>query len=324
MSHEHQVLQQLSISRIAIVRSLPGLGDLLCVVPALRALRGAFPQAQITLIGLPWARSFVERFNHYLDKFLEFPGYPGIPEIPPSRSKLLKFLFGVHNEHLDLALQMHGNGTVINSFTVLLGARINAGFYLPGYYNPDPNYFLPYPDNEPEIWRHLRLMEFLGIPLRGDELEFPLQDEDFATIAQMPKPYICIHPGASAAQKRWSLENFAVVADAIAARGFHVVITGTASEANLTQALVEKMHCQPINLAGKTSLGAMAALVSQASLVICNDTGVSHLAAAFKVKSVVIFTNSSPHRWAPLNRQIHRSLSPTFFPTLIFPLPQKR
>ncbi|RUR81789.1 LPS biosynthesis-related glycosyltransferase [Chlorogloeopsis fritschii PCC 6912] len=312
MSHEHQLLKQLSISRIAIVRSLPGLGDLLCAVPAFRALRAAFPQAHITLIGLPWARSFVERFSHYLDDLLEFPGYPGIPEVPPSVGKLSKFLTSVHKQCFDLALQMHGNGTVINSFTALLGARIHAGFYLPGYYCPDPNYFLPYPDDQPEIWRHLRLMEFLGIPLQGNELEFPLKDEDFATIQQIPSQYVCIHPGASLPEKRWSLENFAVVGDAIAARGFQVVLTGSESEATLTQALAQMMHCEPINLAGKTSLGGMAALLSRASLLVCNDTGVSHLAAALKVGSVVIFTNSSQHRWAPLNCKIHRSLSPIF------------
>lgn len=312
MSHQLQSLKQLSISRIAIVRALPRLGDLLCTVPAFRALRAAFPQAQITLIGLPWAHSFVERFSHYLNEFLEFPGYPGIPEVPPSVHKLPEFLLKAQEQHFDLVLQMHGNGIVSNSFTTLLGARIHAGFYLPEHYCPDPDYFLPYPDNEPEIWRHLRLMEFLGIPLQWDELEFPLRDEDFAALPHLPDKYVCIHPGASLPEKRWSLKSFAAVADAIAARGFQVVLTGTASEANLTQALTAMMRFQPIDLAGKTSLGTMAALLSKASLLVCNDTGVSHLAAALRVKSVVIFTNASLHRWAPLNREIHRSLSPSF------------
>jgi ADP-heptose:LPS heptosyltransferase len=307
MSHKHQLKQQ-SISRIAVMRSLPGLGDLLCAVPALRALRAAFPQAKITLIGLPWARSFIKRFSHYLDDFLEFPGYPGIPEVPFSQEKLHLFLKSVQEQHFDLILQMHGNGTVSNSFIALLDARINAGFYLPNHYCPDPNYFLPYPDTEPEIWRHLRLMDFLGIPLQGDKLEFPLREEDFAAL-RLKKNYVCIHPGASAKDKRWSLKNFATVADAIAARGWEIVLTGTTTEVYLTQKLADMMRFEPINLAGQTNLGEMAALLSRASLLVCNDTGVSHLAAGLRVKSVVIFSNSSPHRWAPLDREIHRSLS---------------
>ncbi|ARV59742.1 LPS biosynthesis glycosyltransferase [Nostocales cyanobacterium HT-58-2] len=319
MSHTNQLSKHLPITRIAIVRSLPGLGDLLCAVPAMRALRVAFPQAQITLIGLAWAKAFVERFSHHLDEFLEFPGYPGIPEVAPSVYKIPQFFTRVQQRSFDLALQMHGSGIISNSFTVLLGARVNAGFYLPGQYCPDPNYFLEYPTHEPEVWRHLRLMDYLGIPLLGDELEFPLSKEDFSALHNIEEvqslqkgKYVCVHPGASVSQRCWSAENFADVADALAARGFQVVLTGTAPEAHLTQAVTKMMRSKPVDLAGRTSLGALAALLSQAALLVCNDTGVSHLAAALRVKSVVIFTNSEPHRWAPLDRDRHHILSPEF------------
>lgn len=300
---------------IVIVRSLPGLGDLLCAVPAWRALRAAFPEAQITLVGLPWVRSFVERFSKYLDKFLEFPSYPGIPEVPLQIRKLPAFFTDVQQQNFDLGLQMHGSGIVSNGFTVLLGARINAGFYLPAQYCPDVNTFLPYPTHEPEIWRQLRLMEFLGIPLQGTFLEFPLWEEDFTALDAVEEvrhlksgDYVCIHPGASVHDRRWSPEKFAVVADAIAERGFQVVLTGTAVEAELTQIVQQKMHFTAIDLAGRTSLGAIAAFLKNARLLICNDTGVSHLAAALRVRSVVIFSTSDPNRWAPLDRDRHRVL----------------
>ncbi len=62
------------------------------------------------------------------------------------------------------------------------------------------------------------------------------------------------------------------------------------------------------NLAGRTELGSLGALLSDARLVICNDTGVSHLAAALSVPSVVVFLEDACRQWAPLNHWCHRSL----------------
>ena len=101
------------------------------------------------------------------------------------------------------------------------------------------------------------------------------------------------------------------MADALAAWGYTVVLTGTAAENALAQTVVEAMHSPAVNLVGRTSLGALAALLKGASLLVCNDTGVSHLAAALRIKSVVIFSNSDPQRWAPLNRQRHRVIQST-------------
>jgi ADP-heptose:LPS heptosyltransferase len=307
-----------SFQRIAVVRALPGLGDLLCLVPALRALRAAYPKAEITLIGLPWAERFVSRFSHYLNQWLEFPGYPGIPEVLLSPQKVISFLTNAQSLDFDLALQMHGNGSCTNSFVQLLGAKQNAGFFSSNYYCPDPDYFIPYPEHEPEIWRHLRLMEFLGIPLQGDRLEFPIWDSDWQELEAIATThnldfhnYVCVHPGASVCDRRWSCQNFATVADALAAQGLQIVLTGTAAEAELTQALAHNMQSPAIDLAGKTSLGALAALLKKSRLLICNDTGVSHLAAALQVSSVVLFSNSDPQRWAPLDRQRHRVVQVT-------------
>ncbi len=77
MTHSTQDLCKKSI---AVFRSLPGLGDFLCVIPALRALRAAFPTAQIVWIGLPNVAEWVTRFDHYIDEFVEFPGY--VADIP--------------------------------------------------------------------------------------------------------------------------------------------------------------------------------------------------------------------------------------------------
>ncbi|MGI0484552.1 glycosyltransferase family 9 protein [Pantanalinema rosaneae CENA516] len=309
----HQKLQNPSPQTIAIVRALPGLGDLLCLVPALRALRSYFPDAQIMLVGLPWATQFVQRFQHYLDSWVEFPGYPGIPEASVHPQRVAAFLAQMQQLNLDLALQMHGNGICMNALTLLLGAQQSAGFFSDEHYCPDPTTFLAYPEQEHEIWRHLRLLEFLGIPLQGTQLEFPIGQsewQDFQAIALSHDlrigSYICIHPGASVSSRRWHPHNFAIVADRLAAQGWQIVLTGSKAEASLTQSVAQAMRFPAIDLVGKTSLGTIAALLKQSQLVVCNDTGISHLAAALRVKSVVVFSNSDPQRWSPLDRQRHR------------------
>lgn len=300
--------------RVVLVRALPGLGDMLCAVPAFRALRAALPQAHITLIGLPQARAFVERFQHYLDDWLEFPGFPGM-EYEPEIARLPHFLHRVHAHQFDLALQMHGNGSTSNAFTLLLGARVTAGCFLPGQYCPHTTYFRPYPEHEHEIWRLLRLVESLGLPLQGDNLEFPLYESDWRDFAPLadryrlaPGSYVCLHPGASTPGRRWAVEHFATVADALVARGLRVVLTGTEEERPLTQAVSSAMAGQSLDLAGLTSLGSLAVLLHQSALLICNDTGVSHLGAALQIPSVVIFCASEPARWAPLDQVRHRAI----------------
>lgn len=299
--------------KILVMRSLPGLGDLLCVVPALRALRAALPEAHVALIGLSSAAGFVQRFRAYLDELLIFPGYPGIPEVPVSEERTQAFLERMQQTPWDLALQMHGNGCQSNRFVQQLGTQLSAGFYAHEQRPPNPDRFLLYPEHEPEVWRHLRLMEFLGVPLKGTDLEFPLQRDDreaFAAIAQTrglkPGQFVCLHPGASVLQRRWSAQKFAAIGDALAARGFQIVLTGTAAERELIHSVADSMRFPSANLAGETTLGSLAALLKHAQLLVCNDTGVSHLAAALRIPSVVIFSDSEPHRWAPLDRQRHR------------------
>ncbi|HET6883428.1 MAG TPA: hypothetical protein VFI31_24975, partial [Pirellulales bacterium] len=210
---------KLPSQRVAVLRALQ-LGDLLCSVPAFRALRAALPTAHITLICLPWAREFAQRFDKYFDDFLEFPGFPGLPERPFAVEEFPDFLSRAHRAHFDLAIQLHGSGSFVNPLLLLLGAKSNAGYFVPGEWCPDPEYFLPYPDDQPEVERHLSLMEFLGAPARGDYMEFPLKPSDRRELTEVaasrslsPGGYVCLHPGARYPSRRWGAEKFAAVGD---------------------------------------------------------------------------------------------------------------
>ena len=303
------------VQRVAIVRALPGLGDLLCVIPAWRALRAALPHAQITLIGLPSMRWIAARFPHYIDEVVALPGFPGLPEQPPAVDQLPAFFAAMQARQFDLAIQMHGSGTITNPLTMLLGAQATAGLYMPGHYRPDAERFLPSPAHEHEVRRNLQLSEHLGMLGQGEHSEWPVLDADRQVLHAIevvrdlkPHRYVCVHAGASTPARRWSPEHFATVADALAAHGLQIVLTGVAAEADAVAAVARAMRAPSINLAGRTELGSLGALLGDARLVVCNDTGVSHLAAALAVPSVVIFLEDARRQWAPLDHGRHRSL----------------
>lgn len=300
--------------KVLILRALK-LGDLLVAVPAFRAFRSAWPEAEIVLVGLPWAASFVERFGMYLDGFRAFPGWPGLPEVEPDYVAIPSWLAAIQAEGFDLAIQLHGSGSFVNELIALFEARRSAGFARPGDHVPDPEGFIPWPESGLEIHRLLALVDALGVPRKGDHLEFPVRSGDRETLAGIggvgeftAGEYVCVHPGASVPERRWPPERFAAVADALAERGLRVVLTGSAGEADLSRAVASAMRHPALDLTGRTDLGPLAALIDGSKLLVSNDTGVAHLAVARKVPSVIVSTGDNPARWAPLDATTHRVL----------------
>jgi ADP-heptose:LPS heptosyltransferase len=294
--------------KIAVFRALQ-LGDLLCAIPAVRAVRAAYPQARIALVGLPWARELAMRFSRYFDGFLEFPGFPGMPERAPQASAVPRFLDAANEEHFDLVLQMHGSGELTNPLAVLMGGALAAGFYRPGHYRPDPQRFFEWHDDEHEVLRWLRLVRALGMEPRGEQLEFPLREQDWADWRSLGLgDYAVLHPGSQLPSRRWPAERFAEVGDELAAEGLQIVLTGSARESTLTKRVRQAMREPAIDLAGETTLGALAAVIARARLLVSNDTGVSHIAAALRTPSVIVACGSDPKRWAPLDAELHRVL----------------
>ena len=307
--------------RILIFRALQ-VGDMLCAVPALRALRIAFPEAHITLAGLPWAAAFARRFSGYIDDFLSFSGHPLLPEQPAYPQRFEAFVDDANQRETDLVLQMHGSGEVSNAIVSQLNARRHIAF---GQQNIIPGFStLRYPTHGHEIERLLALARFAVSVMReqmpvnqhgtefNSELEFPIDAADRIELKRSRlnlrrHGYLCIHPGARDRSKCWPAEYFAQVADRLSvSHGLQVVLTGSSAERQLAGEVAAAMQAPAINAACDMSLGALAALLRDARLLICNDTAVSHLAAALSVPSVVIFQRSEVSRWAPMDRALHR------------------
>jgi ADP-heptose:LPS heptosyltransferase len=292
------------IRRIAVLRALK-LGDLLCAVPALRGLRAAYPFAEIRLIGLPWSSELVRRYDGYLDGLFVLPGFPGFPERPFDARAFTRFLDDVQAWAPDLVLQMHGSGELANPLAMLLGGVTTAGYARPGGYCPDPERFIPYPDDLPEVKRHLRLLEHLGIEPQGSHKELPIRDDDRRALAELVPagglsgPYVVVHPGASVPERRWPPERFAIVVDALAGMGLDIVLTGSDAEADVTTSVRQAMHAPVLDLTGRTTLGTLAALLSDAALLISNDTGVMHVGEAVGAPLVAVSFDPEAWRWAP-------------------------
>ena len=300
--------------RVLVLRALM-LGDMLCATPALRALRHALPDAHIALAGLPWAREWAGRLRS-VDEFIDFPGWPGMPERPDADLRSLRqFLQQLRQRRFDLALQWHGSGAIVNRLLAQTGATQLAGFADAAAWRPasQAGRFIDWPQQGSEIERLLALTDHLGWPRQGTGLDFPLQDEDRRAADRLCRrlrgaPIVVVHPGARFASRRWPATRFAAVADALAAQGFAVVLTGSPGEAPLTAAVAGQMRAPAADLAGRTTLGALGALVQRARLLLCNDTGISHVAAALGTPSVVVSCGSDAARWLPLDTRLHRGL----------------
>ncbi len=300
-----------TIQRIAVFRTLQ-LGDLIQAVPALRSLRAGFPHAEITLIGLPWASSFVERFSCYVDRFVEFPGFPGIAEREVLAERTARFIEEQRSYAYDLAIQMHGSGRTSNRVVLALGARMTAG-YFESRDKGGLTFSAPYPDDQPEVYRNLGLARLLECPADDPTLEFPLDESDYAEAAALlprvqgvMRPLIGIHAGARPPSRRWPAPYFASLADELVQLwNAQIMLTGNTDELPIVRSVEKQMMARPINLAGKTSLGGLAAIIDSLDLFISNDTGPAHIANALGTPSITIFGPADYQRWAPLNQSLH-------------------
>ncbi len=260
--------------RVVVLRAL-GLGDFLTAVPALRGVRRRFPHAHIDLATSAW-----------LTPLVELAGC--VDEVVPTDE-----LSGIDITVVpDVAVNLHGSGPQSIDVLRATGARELVTHAHPA--RPDVG-GLSWIDDMHEVARWCRLVETLGTSV--DPADLQLQRPN--AVSAEPGAVV-VHPGAASEARRWPPGRFARVAADLASEGHPVVVTGSRSERDIAEAVVAEAKLPAsASLAGRLSLLELAALVAQASLVICGDTGVAHLASAFGIPSVVLFGPTPPARWGP-------------------------
>jgi ADP-heptose:LPS heptosyltransferase len=289
-------------ARIAIFQAL-NLGDLLCTTPALRAVRRRYPRAEITVIGRAESRELIERLPT-VDRFHPFSGFPGIDESPDISERSI-----VLPPPCDLAIQMHGPGDPSNGYVASLGAPWSVGYGQLG--DKRLTAVLNWVENEPEPLRWLRLVAAVGATADQLYLEMPTTTQERRTASALigpaeGRPLVGLHVGASDPARRWPSASFAALADMLVSRlNARIVLTGAAADSELTSSVRRAMQASSADLTGQTTLGEFAAVIAALDLLVTNDTAASHIAAATRTRSVVLFGPTRPERWAPLDLSLH-------------------
>jgi ADP-heptose:LPS heptosyltransferase len=300
------------LQKVAILRA-SRIGDFICAAPAFRALRAALPGAEISVITLPVLKDLVDR-SPYLDRFIPFPGFPGIAEQFFDPRQAAKFFQRMQSESFDLAIQMQGSGVYSNPFMLMLGAKKTAGFIRPG----DPagllDAALPLPEHGHEIHRVLSMPIFLGAEPQGEAAEYPLEPEDHRRAVQLlagaNPPLIGLHAAARDRTRRWPLECFAAVGEALQRRwGGTILIFGEAEELSSAGRLAQSLPVPALNLSGRTSLGVLGGVLARLSVLVTNDTGPAHIAYALGTPTVTIFGGGELERYKALHTGPYRILA---------------
>lgn len=293
--------------RILCVR-LDTLGDVLMTTPAIRALKESRADRRITLLTSP-ASAEIASLVPEIDGVITYAA-PWMKATPPRWSSLPdKDLV----ERLQLA---QFEAAVI--FTVYSQSPLPSAFlcYLAeiplrlAYCRENPYQLLTdwVAETEPdqqirhEVQRQLDLVAAVGA--RTTNLRLSLQIPERAretvhrlleTTLDLRRPWVLIHPGATAASRRYPPEGFAAAADLLLREmGYQILFTGIASEQDLVEAIQARMKAPSHSLVGVLGLAEFAALVEAAPLLISNNTGPVHIAAAVGTPVVDLYALTNP------------------------------
>ncbi len=299
------------VARIAVLRANL-LGDLVLALPALAALRAAYPDAEITVLGTPWHADLLVGRPGPWDRVAVVPPWPGVRDAPGAARdspEVRRFLLAQRAEGYDLALQLHGGGGNSNPLVSALGARVTAGARDVGA--PPLGRWLPYPYDQHEVVRCLELVGLVGAAPVTLEPRLALVPADAAAADDVlppgPGPLVGLHPGARDPRRRWPAACFAALAGDLAAAGARVVVVGSGDDdRRAADAIRAATPVPPLDLVGRLSLGALAGVLARCRVVVANDSGPRHLAEAVGTATVGVFLEHNLLNAGPLTRRRHR------------------
>ena len=299
-----------AVRKLAVLRA-NALGDLIVALPALEALRAAYPAAELVLLGSGWHPAFLAGRPGPVDRCLAVPPTTGVrDDLPPAPPEQVEAFFTrVRAERFDLAVQLQGGGRHSNPFVRRLGARVTAGSQAADAPALDRN--LRYTLHQPEVLRFLEVAALVGASPVTLEPRLQVTAADRAEAAQvLPDrggPLVVLHPGATDPRRRWPLERLAAVGAELARKGARLAVIGTAAERDLATHLTGLLDGGAANLAGRLSLGGLAGLLQRATLLVGNDSGPRHLAAAVGTATVAVYWIPNLVNVGPLRRARHRA-----------------
>lgn len=297
-----------NVERI-LVRSTNWVGDAAMSLPALEALRARFPRAEIVLLSKPWVSELYWHHPAVNRQIIYKPNgeHRGLRGF----GKLVREL---QAERFDAAILLQ-NAFQAAWMTWLARIPLRIG------YARDGRSFLLHDAIEPpvpaayghQVYYYLELLFRAGIipkPDQVEEIRLRLTDAEKAwALKKMdtlglegPRLLVGIAPGAAfGPAKRWLPQNFAALADRlIGALNADVLIFGSAAERGLAEQIAGAMTHTPAIVAGETTLRQLLSLMAQCRLMVANDSGPMHLAAALGVPLVAIFGSTDERATGPL------------------------
>jgi lipopolysaccharide heptosyltransferase II len=289
------------VRKVLVIR-LRSIGDTVLTTPSLFALRQFLPQVKTHILLEDWVAPILEG-SPLVDRVIAIPRHGN-----SARARIAREL---HRANYDVVYNFHG-GTTATFLTRASGAANRVG-YAHYQYARLHNHIAPSPQ---QIWsrptlhsaeQQLALIGWTGVPVTdrpptllsvAENAAQSISAKLAANEIQDGEPLALIHPAAAFETKRWPAENFARVADDLAARGLLPVVIVSPKEKKVLDALVAHAATRVVAF-DNLSLPEVVALSARARLFIGNDSGIAHIAAAVKTPCVVIFGSSNVAHWRP-------------------------